>query len=102
MRIVIFFDLPVNTALQRKEYRRFRKFLIQEGYLMLQESVYIKLVVDDGNMGRAMIRLRNHRPREGLVQALKVTEKQFVSMENITGKRAAYDELDTLENLVIL
>ena len=38
MRILVMFDLPVETTLQRKEYRKFRKYLIKQGFLMLQES----------------------------------------------------------------
>ena len=44
MRLIVFFDLPVKTAKQRKDYRQFRKFLLKDGYLQLQESVYAKLV----------------------------------------------------------
>ena len=40
MRLIVFFDLPVQTAKQRKDYRLFRKFLLKDGYLQLQESVY--------------------------------------------------------------
>lgn len=52
MRLICFFDLPVETAKDRKNYRLFRKFLLKDGYLPLQESVYAKLVVNDGE--RAM------------------------------------------------
>lgn len=102
MRLMVFFDLPVETAMQRKEYRLFRKFLIKDGYLMLQESVYAKLVVNDGAAGAAVMRLRKHRPPEGLVQVLKVTEKQFATMDYIVGNRDAYDEVDTMEEFVVL
>lgn len=102
MRLILFFDLPVDTATQRKEYRLFRKFLIKDGYLMLQESVYAKLVVNDGAAGASIMRLRKHRPPEGLVQVLKVTEKQFSTMDYITGNRAAYDEVDTMEEFLVL
>ncbi len=102
MRVFVFFDLPIDTAAQRKEYRLFRKYLIKEGYLMLQESVYAKLVVNDAQAGAAINRLRQHRLPSGLVQALKVTEKQFATMEFITGTRQSYDELDTLEEFVVL
>ena len=47
MRLLVFFDLPVETVSQRKDYRLFRKHLIKEGYLMLQESVYAKLVTNE-------------------------------------------------------
>ena len=61
MRLMVFFDLPVETASQRREYRLFRKFLIKDGYLMLQESVYAKLVVNDGAAGASPTRLQPHR-----------------------------------------
>lgn len=102
MRVFVFFDLPVDTAAQRKEYRLFRKHLIKEGFLMLQESVYAKLVVNDAQASAAVARLRQHRPPFGLVQTLKVTEKQFASMEFIAGARQSYSELDTLEGFVVL
>ncbi len=102
MRMLVFFDLPVDSALQRKEYRLFRKFLIKDGYLMIQESVYAKLVVNDGAAGAAVMRLRKNRPPEGLVQVLRVTEKQFATMDYITGNREAYDEVDTMEEFLVL
>ena len=102
MRVFVLFDLPVETAVQRKEYRLFRKYLVKEGFLMLQESVYAKLVVNDAQANAAVVRLRQHRPPAGLVQALKVTEKQFAGMEFITGSRQSYSELDTLEEFVVL
>lgn len=102
MRLMVFFDLPNETAKQRKEYRLFRKHLLKEGYLMLQESAYAKLVTNEGAAGAAVTRLRKHRPPEGLVQVLKVTERQFETMVYITGNREAYDEVDTMEELLIL
>lgn len=102
MRVMVFFDLPVETAAQRKEYRLFRKRLIKEGYLMVQESVYAKLAVNDANANAAIRQLRKFRPPSGVVQALKVTEKQYASMAFITGNKAHHDELDTLEEFVVL
>lgn len=102
MRLIVFFDLPVETAKQRKNYRLFRKHLVKEGYLMLQESVYSKLVTNDSTAGAAVARLKKRRPPEGLVQVLKVTEKQFATMVYITGDRGSYDEVDTMEEFVVL
>lgn len=102
MRLLVFFDLPIETAAQKKAYRLFRKFLIQDGYLMLQQSVYAKLAVNDGAAGASIMRLRKHHPPDGLVQVLRVTEKQFATMEFISGNRAAYDEVDTMEEFMVL
>ncbi len=102
MRLLVFFDLPVETAKQRKEYRRFRKYLLKEGYLMMQESVYSKLVANEANAGSAISRLRKHRPPDGLVQVLKVTERQYETMVFITGNQPAFDEVDTMEEFLVL
>ena len=42
MRVLVMFDLPTETSLQRKNYRKFRKTLIKNGFIMMQESVYVK------------------------------------------------------------
>lgn len=102
MRLLVFFDLPVGTAKQRKDYRLFRKHLIKEGYLMVQESVYSKLVTTEAATSAAIDRLRKQRPPAGLVQVLRVTEKQYATMVYITGEGRSYDEIDTMENLVII
>lgn len=102
MRLFVFFDLPIETAQQRKEYSLFHRYLVKEGYLMMQKSVYVKLVTNDGAAGAAVMRLRKHRLPEGLVQVLKVTEKQFATMEYVTGNREAYDEVDTMEEFLVL
>ena len=43
MRLVVMFDLPVTTTADKRNYRKFRKFLIKSGYMMLQESIYCKI-----------------------------------------------------------
>lgn len=101
MRLIVFFDLPVTTAAERKAYRGFRRFLIKEGYIMLQQSVYSKLVINRTNAELAAARLKKNRPKAGLVQLMTVTEKQYASIENITG--VAYtNQIDTMDRLVVL
>lgn len=102
MRLIVFFDLPVETARQRKNYRQFRKFLLKDGYLMLQNSVYAKLVTNANVTAGAIQRVRNNRPKEGLVQILKVTEKQYASMEFVVGECKDFEEISTLDELVVL
>lgn len=45
MRLMVMFDLPVETSKQRREYRKFHKRLIQEGFLIIQYSVYARVCV---------------------------------------------------------
>ena len=86
MRILVMFDLPVVTAAERREYVKFRKYLIKSGFLMMQESVYCKLS-PNSTLADAMIEnVRRNKPEKGLVQVLKVTEKQYAKMEFIVGE----------------
>ena len=43
MRMIVFFDLPVKTKNERREATRFRNFLMNDGYHMLQFSVYARV-----------------------------------------------------------
>lgn len=101
MRVMVMFDLPVVTAHDRKEYAKFRKYLLKNGFLMLQESVYCKLVLNATMADSLVDNLRKNKPESGLVQALKITEKQYEKMEYIVGKSTS-EVLDTDERLVVL
>ena len=85
MRMLVFFDLPTETTAERREYRRFRKLLLDAGFLMLQESVYCKLLLNASAQNAMAEQIRKGRPKDGIVQLLTVTEKQFSRIECITG-----------------
>lgn len=102
MRLIVFFDLPIETAVQRKSYRQFRKFLIKDGYLMMQKSVYSKMVLDGQSAEAALARLKKKKPNKGLVQVLRVTEKQYAAVVEITGDKMRYEEINDSSRLVIL
>ena len=101
MRVVVFFDLPVLTTKERRDYQQFRKYLLKSGFLMMQESVYSKLVQNTGIADAVVENLRKNRPSGGLVQVLRVTEKQYAKMDFIVGTKKS-EVLDTDERLVIL
>lgn len=101
MRVIVFFDLPVLTETNRRNYRVFRKFLIKAGFLMLQESVYCKLAQNGAMADSIVDNIRKNKPPEGLVQVLRVTEKQYNKMDYIVGKRSDCI-IDSDERLIIL
>ncbi|CAI3400550.1 CRISPR-associated endonuclease Cas2 [Enterococcus cecorum] len=101
MRILVFFDLPVLSLEQRRDYRSFRKFLIKDGFIMLQESVYCKMVLNKSAAKAVVEQVKKNRPEDGLVQLLTVTEKQFSKMEYIVGEYKS-EVLDSDQRLVIL
>ena len=95
------FDLPVATAKNMKDYRLFRKYLIKTGFLMMQESVYSKLAPNVAAADAVIDNIKKNKPPDGLVQVLKITEKQYSKMVFIVGS-SRHDVLDTDERLVIL
>ena len=101
MRLVLFFDLPMKTKKEVKIYTHFRKYLIKSGFVMMQESVYCKLVQNSTMADAYINNIKQNRPPAGLVQLLKVTEKQYAKMEYIVG-RGKSNILDTDERLVII
>ena len=86
MRMIVFFDLPTETADDRRNYQQFRKGLIKNGFLMMQESVYCKLLMNSSAEELEMEAISKIRPPKGVVQVLTITEKQFAKIEYLTGE----------------
>jgi len=101
MRIILFFDLPTGDLEDKREYRKFRKFLIKKGFLMLQESVYCRLVLNQTVANAMVASIKKNKPKDGLVQLLVITEKQFSKMEYICGEKTS-SVIDSDSRLVIL
>lgn len=101
MRVIVLFDLPSVTNSEKREYRKFRKFLIRNGFIMLQESVYVKLALNFTASNAIMHNVRKNKPVSGLVQMITITEKQFSKMEYIVGVSNS-DTLSSDERLTVL
>lgn len=85
MRLLVFFDLPVVTRAERRAYTVFRRFLINDGYDMIQFSVYGRILNGNDALEKHYKRLVDNLPPEGSVRCLTVTEKQFASMKLLVG-----------------
>lgn len=101
MRILLFFDLPTDTPRDRKIYSKFRKLLINEGFIMMQESVYTKLALNNSVVNSVKDKIYKSKPPKGIVQMLIITEKQFNSIEYIVGKKDS-NVLDNTERMIII
>lgn len=67
MRMILMFDMPVETAEEKKAYRKFRQFLIDEGFIMHQFSIYSKLLLNNSANNAMIERLKNHNPKKGVL-----------------------------------
>jgi CRISPR-associated protein Cas2 len=85
MRMMVFFDLPVVTKAERRAYTQFRRFLLNDGYDMIQFSVYGRILNGNDAEEKHMKRLVANLPSEGSIRVLTVTEKQYASMKLLIG-----------------
>lgn len=99
MRMLVLFDLPVVTRAERRAYAQFRRFLLNEGFDMIQFSVYGRILNGRDAESKHMERVIANLPPDGSVRALTVTEKQFASMRILVGlplfqeKRVSADQM---------
>ena len=99
MRLLIFFDLPVETSKERKEYAKFHKFLIKNGFIMMQKSVYSKLVVNNVTSAAVKQKISANVPPDGVVEMLEVTENQFSRIEYLVGDKQTLVE-ESMDRLI--
>ena len=85
MRLIVFFDLPMVTKTEKRAYVQFRRFLLNDGYDMIQFSVYGRILNGGDAEDKHMKRLLANLPAQGSVRVLTVTEKQFASMKILVG-----------------
>lgn len=86
MRTMVFFDLPNVYAKDKRNYLKFRKFLLSEGFIMTQESVYSKIILNQQQADLLFNRVRKNAPKKGIIQVLTITEKQYSQIEYIIGE----------------
>lgn len=84
--IIVAFDLPVGTKEDRKSATNFRKYLLEDGFQMIQYSVYLRSLVSHARMETHIRRLREHIPPDGAVRAIFITESQWQRSFVVYGK----------------
>jgi len=86
MWLFAMFDLPVTTPKARKRYTEFRRLLIEQGFSMLQYSVYARYCASEEMATAYRGRIRASLPPEGYIRLLAVTDRQFGKMESFVGE----------------
>ena len=85
MWLVLMFDLPVVTKLQRRAAAKFRLELLDEGWEMSQFSVYLRWCAGKEQANTRLRAVSGRVPTEGKVHVLTVTDKQFEQMTVFRG-----------------
>jgi CRISPR-associated protein Cas2 len=89
MWVLVFFDLPTETAKDRKIYARFRKKLLNDGFAMFQFSIYLRHCASAENAQAHIKRVKSFLPEKGHVVIMTITDKQFGMIEVFRGTEPA-------------
>ena len=102
MRLMVFFDLPVDTKKRRRDYTIFRRALVKDGFTMLQYSVYVRLTRNHDDAQKHLRTVEAYLPSTGSVRAMIITEKQYCQMKLLCGKKMKDENfLDTRDLLEV-
>jgi CRISPR-associated protein Cas2 len=101
MWVFVFFDLPVGSKPERRAATRFRNFLKDDGYLMLQWSVYARVCRGEESVDKHLGRVTKNLPGKGSVRTLTVTERQYARMKLLIGE-SKKSEKHAADQLVLL
>ena len=100
MRLIVMYDLPVISEKDKKIYGKFRRFLLNDGYIMMQYSVYSRICKNHDDIIKHINRIRQNTPEKGNVRLIQVTENQYNNMLLLTGNKLD-DEFITNESLIV-
>lgn len=77
MWMLVLFDLPVTEVEERKNATKFRNFLLDNGFQMVQFSVYTRLLSGKDSANTHIKQIERNLPENGKVEIICITDKQY-------------------------
>lgn len=102
MRLLVFFDLPMVTNEEKRIYRKFTKYLISEGYIRVQYSVFSKLCINVDSAKTYSKRLKLNSPNNGDVRYLIITEKQYQGIVDLNNKHSLQEKITNMNKVYLI
>jgi CRISPR-associated protein Cas2 len=86
MWLFVFFDLPTHTKKDRHNASVFRKRLLNDGFTMMQFSVYTRHCGSSESADVHTLRIKKLVPAKGQISIMRITDKQYGNIINFWGK----------------
>lgn len=102
MRLLLFFDLPVDTQIGRKNYKQFIKYLKTEGYIRVQFSVYSKLCINTDSAETASKKVMSNAPTPGDIRFMVITEKQYQRIANVNNTYSLQESITNTNRTIVI
>ncbi len=102
MRLIIFFDVPMVTKGDLKDYRLLIKYLKEEGYIRIQFSMYCKLCINAIAANTFSRRLLKNMPIKGDIRYLILSENQYQSIKTISTKFSLTEKITNRNRMLVI
>jgi len=83
MRILVILN-PTNKRGTKTAYTSFRKTLLSDGFILWGPELYMRVVTNRKSAETHIKRISEKHPDTGIIRILRLTEKQFSSVMNLT------------------
>ncbi len=81
MWVIVLYDLPTDTKVERKAASLFRDRLLKNDFSMFQFSMYIRHCPSRENAQVHINRVKKLLPKKGHIAIMCITDKQFGDIE---------------------
>lgn len=102
MRILVLFDLPSVLKSEKRSYVRFRKALMDDGFVMLQYSIYMRFCRNLKDSQKHIVRVKAMAPQDGNIRILSITEHQYEEMILVIGELSETEKIVRSDYVVII
>lgn len=87
MVLFVMFDMPTEKKKDLIKYRKFRKKLFEQGFIMFQYSIYVRFCRSLAVAQKYERKVELFAPLSGSIRILKITESQYQNMKIIENYR---------------
>ena len=89
-----------GTILNKNPILSLRKYLLDDGFIMMQFSVYSRICKNNDDLNKHINRLKINAPKSGNIRLLQVTENQYNNMIMFSGEKSVEEDI-SIENLLV-
>ena len=102
MRLIIMYDLSTETKIDIKEYSHFHKHIISRGFIMMQYSIYMKVLNAPTKKEYEIQAIKKKLPSNGNIRVLTITDKQYHDIKLLRGGKSINESINTENRRIII
>lgn len=102
MRLIVVYDFPMQNGDDQRIYQIFHKNLIKMGFVMMQYSMYSKVIINDSSCTQIVSKIQGILPNQGNIILFKMTEKQYQDILFLRGAKNKQELVVGSKELVVI